>query len=249
MNNLEINFVPSDPYFGFIFVLNGRKYSKTGLIPELSPLHPIIAQIDYTELKNPPFLLFLNNNQWIIGESILLNEIEILQWSSPDALNERIIHFEYLNPANLPSDEFPLSTYFRSYNLRQIDPNQPTFEQLVNQRKSSADSEFEIILPLNCQIDPIYYESYETLLKEIYKFRQYPTGYLTINRKQVPLISYDRLRNMFNNSQIQKYEFNPILQPWAALANKIITVYDKNGNIYLTEVRYDLKTKTILGPI
>ncbi len=63
---------------------------------------------------------------------------------------------------------------------------------------------------------------------------------------------------MLSKHKIERYFLDPVLQPWAGppafsptgeSANRIVTLFGKNGITYLVKARYDQLTMQIFPPI
>ena len=82
-------------------------------------------------------------------------------------------------------------------------------------------------------------QSYETLLKQLYNLPVAVPQFLIINGLKVDFLPFEQVSSI----QIDRYIIEPLLQPWAAApysaANKILTIFDKNGMTYLVKARYD----------
>ena len=92
------------------------------------------------------------------------------------------------------------------------------------------------------QSNIIIEEPYE-ILKKTYKILP---DHLILNGLRVDVISFREIFDMLNQGQIERYIIDPLLQPWAQEPYKIITLFNKNGMMYLVKAQYDQTTNRIL---
>ena len=96
-------------------------------------------------------------------------------------------------------------------------------------------------------IDPIVKESFEMFLKQLHKIPIAFPDFLIINNLRADFISL----NQYHKLELERIHLDPILQPWAGSPsnpNRIITLFAKNGSIYLIRAKYDTKTNIISEP-
>ena len=63
---------------------------------------------------------------------------------------------------------------------------------------------------------------------------------LTINGPTAEIIDYNRFSTLSSSDQVGSVDVNPFLQPWAGAPgtpNKILTVIDKNNNVYIVLIK------------
>jgi hypothetical protein len=90
---------------------------------------------------------------------------------------------------------------------------------------------------------PSHRETYEVLLSQLYD--------LPVNQKRYPMnfIGFDDAGMINQQKQIERFEINPTLQVWAGKNNRIITLYAKNGSVYLVKAVFNPLTNQIFPPI
>jgi hypothetical protein len=99
--------------------------------------------------------------------------------------------------------------------------------------------------------DPLLKESFDMLMRQIYNLPIELPSFLIIEGQQIPFINFSQAGKLLSSGQINKYTLEPILQPWAGhpfLNNRIITLFDVNGNKYLVKASYNAKTGQIFAP-
>lgn len=102
------------------------------------------------------------------------------------------------------------------------------------------------------EADPLLQQSYETLMKQIYNLPVKLPPYLVINNIPTYFINFDQAGQLLSTGQVERFILDPILQPWAGhpfLSNRIIRLFDLNGNSYLVKANYDFRTGQIYPPI
>ena len=97
--------------------------------------------------------------------------------------------------------------------------------------------------------DPLLIESYETFLKRLYGIPIQLPEFLIINGLRVNFIPFQQIVQMLAQNQIERYDIDPLLQPWSDSSNKIITMFGRNGMTYLVKAQYDGKTNQIFPPV
>lgn len=120
-----------------------------------------------------------------------------------------------------------------------LDPLNPEHERFIESITRPSNSLIETTLTE---------ESYETLLKQLYSLPVTLPEYLIVNDLKINFIPFEQL----NTIQIEKYNIDPLLQPWAGppkIQNRIITIFDTNGMTYLVKARYDQVNSQIYPPI
>lgn len=68
---------------------------------------------------------------------------------------------------------------------------------------------------------------------------------------EVTFVSFQQIAEMLKNNQIERYIIDTLLQPTSLLnsPNRILTMFEKNGSIYLVKARYDQATNQIYPPV
>lgn len=65
--------------------------------------------------------------------------------------------------------------------------------------------------------------------------------YLVMNGIRIPFISFDQAATLLSTEQIIRWILNPLFQPYAgspSSPNRIITLHNKNGHMYVVKARY-----------
>jgi RNA recognition motif-containing protein len=97
-------------------------------------------------------------------------------------------------------------------------------------------------------------KSYETYMRQVYNLPVPLPEFLILNGLKVPFIPFSEIKNI----QIDRYVIDPILQPWAGPlaglssdkpANRIVTIFGKNGMTYLVKAKYDQVNNQIFQPV
>lgn len=153
--------------------------------------------------------------------------------------------------------ELPVSSPGRSAGQRAPPgsfPNQPVFPFMSGSPISSRRAPNILVpeQPTSNTQDELFKQSYQTLLKQLYGLKVELPQFLVINGIRANFISFQEASLMLNQSQIERYLIDPILQPWAGVPgalNRIITLFGKNGITYLAKVKYDSQTNQIYAPV
>ena len=101
-------------------------------------------------------------------------------------------------------------------------------------------------------INPLFKQSYETLLKQLYDLPVEVPEYLIVNGLRVSFIPFQQISQMLSQNQIERYILDPMLQPWVGppnSPNRIVTMFGKNGITYLIKARYDPQSNQIYPPM
>ena len=88
------------------------------------------------------------------------------------------------------------------------------------------------------EMDPIYVQSLETLMKQLYGQPVTLPQFLIVNQLRVPFISFEEADRMLRAGEIRNYLMEPLVQPWAGPPtgpNRIITLIAKDGRSYLVK--------------
>lgn len=103
----------------------------------------------------------------------------------------------------------------------------------------------EPIISPDTETNSLLNKSYETLLKQLYDLSIKLPEYLIVNDLKVNFKPFSEVSNI----QIERYIIDPLLQPWAGnFANRILTLFGKNGMTYLVRARYNQETNQIYPP-
>lgn len=90
-------------------------------------------------------------------------------------------------------------------------------------------------------------ESYVTLLKQLYGLEVSCPEYLIVNGLRANFIPFQNAIDMLQRDQIHRYIIDPLLQPWGETSNRIITLFGRNGIMYLVKAQY--KANKIFPPV
>lgn len=74
-----------------------------------------------------------------------------------------------------------------------------------------------------------------------------PTS-IRVDKKQIPVISLEEITKKMNEGKIERYILDPLLQPYAGShrsQNRLLTFYEKDGNVCHVRAEYDPKANKI----
>ena len=135
-----------------------------------------------------------------------------------------------LGPVNLPNPEIAFTNVRRRLNF---DEEMPEPEE-----NSSTDSLFE--------------ESYTALLKRLYGLPVTLPESIVVHGLSTPFVSFEEVVRSFQNGAVQRYDIDPLLQPWAGPAtdpHRIITLFYTDGRSALARVLWNPVTNEIFPPL
>lgn len=212
------------------------------------------------------FVFMINNGMSLNQYNEAVPEIGVHRENTPPpisgvpgsvGLSDRVSSGGYVNPVSIArSIETALSepgspTYdgsLGSYNEEHIPVNELKFEQMMlSPVASPVKSPGPII-----QEDPLLKQSFDVLMKQVYNLPVEIPPFLVVDGSPIHFIDLNMARQLLDSGQIERYIFDPMLQPWAGhpfLSNRILTLFDKNGNSCLVRASYNPETRQLNQPV
>jgi hypothetical protein len=100
--------------------------------------------------------------------------------------------------------------------------------------------------------------AFDTLMRQLYGLPVELPQFLTVNGILSEFIPIERLNNLIQSNQIERFTIDPTLQAWAGspvtnlridpLPNRILTFFGRNGQVYLVKAKYDPNINEIFRP-
>jgi hypothetical protein len=162
--------------------------------------------------------------------------------SSPEEQMFGKIHQVYSLKVPLPNGQ-EINGVFQSLPLRPLDD---AIERLLSRFESQDVYEHQILEFLNSQNsevvnNPLFEKSYENLVRHLYKL---PADGIKDN-----LVTFQQISEMLSRNQIERFVIDPLSQSLTNPPNNVLTMYGKDGMIYLVKAKYDPIKNQILPPI
>ena len=91
-------------------------------------------------------------------------------------------------------------------------------------------------------------ESYETLLRRLYDLPVILPPSLPVDGFDLPFLNFNEATQKLQQSEIEQWTIDPLLQPWAGPSgspNRVITLFGKDGRTWLVRARFDERTNQI----
>ena len=221
--------------FYILYDINGE-YVNTVDLTKVGPLRTLgnklyEISLDISTLTSQPLLIHTEN-----GGILLMtdgNNVVPLNSSSPDVMNQSTLRTSKLAIPNMSSyNTVNINSRLEAINLPPFNPDiKSEIEQSIINYQA----------PLSAILNNMTAQGIYTV--------QTPRTHLPQFGSNVFLISFDAVKTKLSNGSFNRFDFLPQYQTVPHnFANYIASFYGKDGNIYLSELRYDQSTNEIFPP-